>query len=323
MFKSLEVSKWNDFSKLVEITNSQKKKLTDEQSLKKWKVAFENIETNYSRNIPVASFAGKMAEYLGDENGVEEFLNAYHKKEMKRLNQHENNIKERVQKKLRIEQYQLLENQLEKEANTSIESHSKTISIKRPIFMEGQRLHELYKQGTKLEPKERHRMAAGLSGILDLTNDDRNSQAPLFTEESWKRIKTHFFKKYKVKTSPLESWTKEKWEYISAKCVEKGDVLYGRKYLDRLCGSNKVSTVEYNTYKFLDSILDTIQNSQHILNPVYPENIPEGDFTFTIWMPLFRRLFNINSNIIRLKPNESVPDDSTSEKVYIYGDNWI
>jgi hypothetical protein len=89
----------------------------------------------------------------------------------------------------------------------------------------------------------------------------------------------------------------------------------------KLTPKENVFTVEYNTCRFLDLILDTIQNCQHVLNPLYPDNIPKGDFTFTIWMPLLRRLFNINSNIIGLKPNESVSDDSTNEKVYIYSDS--
>ncbi|KAI7903565.1 uncharacterized protein BX663DRAFT_551274 [Cokeromyces recurvatus] len=248
--------------------------------------------------------------------------------------QHEDQIKERIEKRLRIEQYQTLESHLEQEASTSykskpyvvpedpiispVELSSNSISIKSSIFKEGQRLHDLYVQGVKLNPKERNCMAAGLSGILDLTNDDIFSQASLFTKDSWNRIKRHFFKKYQVKTSPAESWVKEKWEYICAKSVEKGSVTFGRRYLDRLCGSNKVLAAEYNTYKFLDTILDSMQNSQHILNPAYPKNIPEGDFTYSIWLPLFKRLFEIDSHIILLKPSETAPDDSICEKAYIY-----
>ncbi|CAO3701296.1 unnamed protein product [Rhizopus stolonifer] len=122
------------------------------------------------------------------------------------------------------------------------------------------------------------------------------------------------------KTSLAESWVKEKWEYICAKSVEKGNVTFGRRYLDRLCGSNKMLAAEYNTYKFLDTILDSIQSFQHILNPAYPNNIPKEDFIYNIWMLLFKRLFEIDSRIIRLKPGETVPDDSTSKKAYIYGE---
>ncbi|GAA5815771.1 hypothetical protein MFLAVUS_009286 [Mucor flavus] len=331
LFKGFEVSKWNDCNELVEIING---KLGDEQALKKWKSAFESIEARYTRNVPVASFAGKMAEYLDDGNGADEFLTSYHRKEMKRLRQHEDQIKERIDKKLKIERYQAVDSHLEQEASTShinkshvapenpiissVEPPSNLIPIKSSIFKEGQRLHDLYVRGVKLEPKERNCMTAGLSGILDLTNDERVGQCSLFTEERWSKIKTYYFKRYKMKTSPPELWIKEKWEYICAKIVEKGNVGPGRKYLDRLCGSTKVLDSEYNMYKFLDTILDNIQNSQHVLNPMYPRNIPEGDFTYTIWKPLFKRLFEIDTRLIRLKPSETVPDDSTSEKAYIY-----
>lgn len=163
-------------------------------------------------------------------------------------------------------------------------------------------------------------MAAGLSGILEWMGDDKCGQASLFERRSWVKINHHFIKKYQVKSVDIDTSIKEKWEYICAKSLEKGSVTYGRRYLDRLCGSMKVSDAEYNTYKFLDVILDSIQNSQHILNPTYSSNIPEGDYTYTIWMPFFKKLFEIDSHIIRLKPTETVPDDSTSEKAYIYED---
>ncbi|CAO3648771.1 unnamed protein product [Mucor hiemalis] len=79
--------------------------------LRNGKRSFETVETNFRRNISVTSYAGKMAEYLDDENGIDEFLAAQHKKKMKRLNNQEKHSKERVQKKLRIEMLQEIETQ--------------------------------------------------------------------------------------------------------------------------------------------------------------------------------------------------------------------
>lgn len=214
-----------------------------------------------------------------------------------------------------------METQIDHSSSSPQTPRSKSVSIKRIIFNEGKRLHNLYKQGNKLEPKERHRMAAGLSGILDSTNDNRSTQAFLFDNKDWTRIKKCYLKKHKIEPSPLEEWVTDKWNYINEKCVEKGDILCVRKFLDRLCRSKTISNYEYSTYKFFDSILDTIKNSQHVLNPAYPEKILENDFTFTVWMPLLMRLFNINTNIIRIKPGESILVDSTSEMSYIYGDD--
>ncbi|RCH87205.1 hypothetical protein CU098_004035, partial [Rhizopus stolonifer] len=272
-------------------------------------------------NIAVASYAGKIAEHLDDENGIDEFLAAQHQSKMKRLNSQKKNTKERVKKKLCIEIFQEMETQIDHSSSSPQTPRSKSVSIKRIIFSKGKRLHNLYKQGNKLEPKERHRMAAGLSGILDSTNDNRSTQASLFDNKDWTRTKKCYLKKHKIEPSPLEEWVTDKWNYINEKCVEKGDILCGRKFLDRLCGSKTISNYEYSTYKFFDSILDTIKNSQHVLNPAYPEKILENDFTFTVWMPLLMRLFNINTNIIRIKPGESIPVDSTSEMSYIYGDD--
>jgi hypothetical protein len=51
--------------------------------------------------------------------------------------------------------------------------------------------------------------------------------------------------------------------------------------------------------------------------------LTEGHFTYAILLLVFSRLFTTttNNNIIQLKPAEFVPDESTSEKVYVYGDS--
>jgi hypothetical protein len=59
-----------------------------------------------------------------------------------------------------------------------------------------------------------------------------------------------FKKKQKIKTSPLEAWIADKWTYMSEKCIEKGDILYGQKVVDRLCGSMTISNEELAPHLF-------------------------------------------------------------------------
>lgn len=87
--------------------------------------------------------------------------------------------------------------------------------------------------------------------------------------------------------------------------------------LDLLCSDKTLADSTYQIYKFYECIFDTIQNSQLILNPPTAEmKFTEGDYTYQIWLPLIKKLFNINgdNSNVRLKVAESVLDNSTDDK---------
>ncbi|KAI8874654.1 hypothetical protein K501DRAFT_315725 [Backusella circina FSU 941] len=205
VFKSFEISKWGDFDELVKIASNQKRPLNVEQSHQKGKTAFKTIENNYKRNANIAAYSGIMAGYLDNDTGKKEYSLVFHQKQMKTLDQKESQIKERVTKKMRIGLYEGIENQLNEEASSTEQPATEEneaescqeyvpyyVPIKKRIFTDGSELHEKFKQGQKLEPKERDRMASGISGILDLTNEDNKCQVGLFSNHDWKRIKDKY-----------------------------------------------------------------------------------------------------------------------------------
>jgi hypothetical protein len=71
-------------------------------------------------------------------------------------------------------------------------------------------------------------------------------------------------------------------------CERDNSVLNGRKYLDKLCSMKGISDKDYNAYKLLETILDIQQNCQHVLNPIYQSKLAEGDYTYSIWMPILK-----------------------------------
>jgi hypothetical protein len=144
------------------------------------------------------------------------------------------------------------------EASTSHSSERtpQRFPIKATLFNTARDLHKKYQKGIKNSPQERNVMASGLSEILDLTNNDLE----LFSEQDWSRITAHFTKRYEIKTAPLSKNITKKWEYVVAKCNQTGNIISGRKYLDKLCGSDKVSDEDYKVYNFLE-ISITIQES--------------------------------------------------------------
>ena len=187
------------------------------------------------------------------------------------------------------------------------------IPILKKLFGGAEKLHnEVYKIGEKLTPTERNKMSSGLSGILDLTSD---AQESCFNNQEWIKSKNHYLRKYRMEAyTTLSQHPREK--YFCAKSLKGKTVEAGRKYLDRLCST--ATTKDHATYKMLDTILDSVQNCQFLLNPPHPNKVVEGDYAYSNWMPLLKKLFDINKQI-RLKVAESVPCDSTNEKIYMYG----
>lgn len=73
--------------------------------------------------------------------------------------------------------------------------------------------------------------------------------------------------------------------------------------------------------EFFISIYDAIQNNPFIMRQEYLDNVGEYDYTNQIWLPIFKSLFAINGNLIRVKKGETVPTDSTTEKSNLHAGN--
>jgi hypothetical protein len=132
----------------------------------------------------------------------------------------------------------------------------------------------------------------------------------------------YYAHKYKLPTVPTSHNLEEKWNYIFSKCISSNSTFAGRQYIDKICSVKDINIVDYKTYKLLDYVLEMIDDSQHILNPSNISSLTEGDYTYQVWLPLFKRLFAIGESGIRLKAGESVSEDTTNEKWQIYSDNF-
>lgn len=108
-----------------------------------------------------------------------------------------------------------------------------------------------------------------------------------------------------------------KWEYAAGLALisssfEDSQVLLASAF-SKQNQSNQRATIE-----LFISIYDVIQNNPFIMRQKYPDKISESDYTDQIWLPIFKSLFAINGNLIRVKKEETVPTDSTIEKSSFY-----
>lgn len=91
-------------------------------------------------------------------------------------------------------------------------------------------MHKRYEANDSLSPAELKRISIYLSGILSLIAEGRGEQSELFTEKDWDKIKAKFGKKLKI--PPASPGLKEKWNYISMKCLIDSGFYSARNYLD-------------------------------------------------------------------------------------------
>jgi hypothetical protein len=66
------------------------------------------------------------------------------------------------------------------------------IYMQKRLYDDVNKLHHRYRQRNDLTPSERKRMCAGLSGILDTTDDLFQGQISLFDINEWNAITQHY-----------------------------------------------------------------------------------------------------------------------------------
>lgn len=204
---------------------------------------------------------------------------------------------------------------------TSEPSFSRLIDIRHVLYQDSLKLHTLYTEKKRLSPQEKKRMALGLSCILDF-NDD--GQALLFGENDWTLLKRKYTKLYKLANFSLAVSFAEKWSLLFHMCISTNSVLSADQYMSKLLSEANLVPSTRLTYKLFSTCLDIFENNQLLLNPMLSKKNTEYDYILNIWGPLFKKIFSINNNIIRIKCGESVSDCMKKGKEELYpGDSNV
>ncbi|CAO3691072.1 unnamed protein product [Rhizopus stolonifer] len=164
-------------------------------------------------------------------------------------------------------------------------------------------------------------MSCGSSLILDLIDkSENNAYKGLFSYIDWNKIVLAFENDLLLPEAKIQESLITKWEYAAGLALMSNNFEDSQVFLASAFAKQNQSN-QRATVKLFISIYDVIQNNPFIMRQEYPDNISEGDYTDQIWLPIFKSLFAINGNLIRVKKGETVPTDSTIEKSNFYSTN--
>jgi hypothetical protein len=108
------------------------------------------------------------------------------------------------------------------------------------------------------------------------------------------------------------------WKYITAACKKNNNTILAKKYINGFCSLEETSERDTKIYSLLRVILETVNEQKYLLQPT--TQVTERDYSYNIWLPLLRKLFAINDNVVRLKSGKSALSHWTTEKQEIYLD---
>ncbi|CAO0793254.1 unnamed protein product [Mucor circinelloides] len=189
------------------------------------------------------------------------------------------------------------------------------------IKQEAVRLHRLYKSGETLEPLEVHRMACGLSSILNLTC---TSQKQLFTDEEWNQLATRFTS-IAIRYAPVDKKLMTNWALACGFSRSDGNAFRAMNHLTLTRTANFGNTSLYQKLMIMENILLTVQNESFLLSTLNEgtlsqlKKISEVDIFFKLWSPIINGLINVNKRL-RLKSGDTVNLVSTAAKKQLYSE---
>lgn len=197
--------------------------------------------------------------------------------------------------------------------SSSLPFRKNTQNIKEVLYDCGKEIHEKYKQGQSLSGEQLKAMKCGLSCILDLSEAKEGFTRSLFEPEVWSGLVDKFIKLI-LKVPISDQSLKEKWEFIAASVISENNISTAQKYISLLHSKPDIGTEKQHVLDFFNQILYLIDCNKFILDPLNNTKVSERDFAYQIWLPLLKKLFHINNDLVRLKVGETVLSGSTYSK---------
>ncbi|KAG1551416.1 hypothetical protein G6F51_001854 [Rhizopus arrhizus] len=284
-------------------------KSKEQTDLRSYFTNLEKISTQMGKHPYVQDFAGKAKKYLKLKSTQDIYQEEFDKKKekeerliSKRKLSHQTQLVFEAEtllkgvKRLKNLNEQIIaerqESSSSKNVQCSIDNNTSasskldknTKSLKETLYACREEIHERYKQGKSLIGDELKTMKYGLSCILDLSETRENVTRCLFEPKVWSRIVNNN-KKFIMKIPKLEKSLQEKWEAITTLII---------------------------------NILCLVDANQFILEPSNYTKVSERDFAYQIWLPLLKKLFHINNDLVRIKVRETVLSGSTYSKADLY-----
>ncbi|CAO3618345.1 unnamed protein product [Cunninghamella blakesleeana] len=175
-----------------------------------------------------------------------------------------------------------------------------------------------YTNGAKLSTRRRKIMVAGLSSILDLSDNSNESQKSLFTYKEWQVLNDYFNKKFPIQLSLVPHFLTDTWTIISNVTKKENNVQVGKNYIYKLYSDLTLTKKHRNILKLMEHCLDIMDDYPHLLSEAKEYRLyTEQDYFRILWSRIFELLF-VDCKHIRIKSGESIPAYSTYNKKDLY-----
>jgi hypothetical protein len=190
--------------------------------------------------------------------------------------------------------------------------------VKEILYRHGEKIHDKCKKGDTVSGEVFKAMKCGLYCIWDLSEHEGDLTRNLFDPEVWSKL-VDKYKKHVFKVDNTMQSLEEKWEAISGIVIkDDNNIRNAQQYISLLRSMQNVEIEKQQLLDFYGEILYLLNSSQFLLDPANQRKVSERDFAYLIWLPLFKRLFCMNDNFVRIKVGETVLCDSTSCKSILY-----
>ncbi|KAI8367220.1 hypothetical protein EDC96DRAFT_574724 [Choanephora cucurbitarum] len=163
-----------------------------------------------------------------------------------------------------------------------------------------------------LTPRQRKIMSAGLSSILDLTDQSFGSQRSIFTAEQWDYVNAYFEERLTIKQHALDDDISNAVKIVQNTLKLSNDYECAIEYVDKLKQKySKSDKLKATTYKIIKHILKTMDNYGHLLHE--KKVVRENEYMRLMWSYLLELLFP-PKGIVRVVTGESENAYSTESK---------
>ncbi|KAI7892061.1 uncharacterized protein EV154DRAFT_480670 [Mucor mucedo] len=153
--------------------------------------------------------------------------------------------------------------------------------VYKKIYNDVVKLYQRYKASDNLTPEERKRMCAGLSGVIDISDNSYHGRQYLFSVSQWKNISKCYAQfQQSFFQAELDSDLDSVfivWDNIYKTLTMDHNIFHARKKFDRLSSENDVDEYTFKQLRIIGYILDTFDSKQYILNPNKPLKSTERD----------------------------------------------
>ncbi|CAO3591137.1 unnamed protein product [Absidia cylindrospora] len=203
--------------------------------------------------------------------------------------------------------------------NIYVESSS--LSIGTIIKNRALTIHKDYKEGKKLANRERKIMVAGLSSILDLSDNSMESQRSLFDDKEWDSVNKYFMEQLPLQSDNLPELIDDTLTIICKVVEKQQSVQDGLNYLYRLYGDLSLTKMDRNLLKIIEHMLDLLIDYRYLLTKCKPSSmVTEHDNYSILWSRIFQLLFAAGEDI-RVKCGESISYASSKYKQELYSES--